>query len=1058
MAEVTGDLGGQPIQLNNASTEATLKEILAAILRQGVTGKGGKAQKDVEKKLRALAEQSQKLTKEQKEAIKKQNDLKKKKEEEIKQAAALGEITRTVVGGFTNLVTGMANVISTLSKMEDSLTAAASSLSAIPIVGGTLAAVFGAAADAAERTYKSFNEAASVGANFGGSITAMVNAASGAGLTFNQLSGIVSRTGQDLALLGGSTEEGAKRLAQLGKEIRKSPLNSQLAALGYTTEQINESMAKYGGVMAKTGALQGMSNSQLVAQTGQYLQNLDAVSKLTGLNKKDLEDQRAKMMKDSQIRNTLRKMDAASQEELMAFLQTLPPELQEGAKEVIATGTATTEAGKAALQYLPDSGRAFMQMNAQIRQTGKFTKENNRALNESIQSEAKRVADSNLAENMRLHGDKYAMGVFTAIDDVAAREKNIAQVQDEAARAAKAANDSTAARIKGFKEQIAQISNSFSIFLVNSGLLETFMTVFQKFVGFVQTVVIPIVQFLVTHIETVGLVLAGLVGVMIANKIAMEALTFYTNLETLAKTKAVIATKGFVAKILAGAITASAALFKLAAGVLIASLPFLKIAVPIIALIAAFKLLYDAGFTVGDVLEATGDAFKRILLTVSEGFLWLIDKLTPDASDINKKVKQAQRALKLEREELDEKEKARDQRRKDKRAERGIKEEEDKATKEGIELQEKENAARQAGGAGGAGGASTAAPTTPTGRLDLSTPQKMFESAMRRQQGAAQQPGAAAVAPGLGGMAAKFESGRAGSAAVGWDSTGGTSFGKYQIATKTGTMDKFMQHLKATNPEAFERLSKAGPADSGKDGAFAQEWKKLAGEGKLAESEHEFIKKTHYDVGVGKVQDKNLQDMIGKSKALQEVMWSTSVQHGGGGAGSIFNKVYKEGMTEQDLIKAIYAERSTKFGSSTADVQQSVMNRFAQEQQLALGMVGMPTTPETQVAQALGRGGQRAQMARGSLPRGASATPTATAAQTALAQAPTPSTTPTTTTPTQTARAPAQTQEDPITLLASLNTKMETLIALNRRANDTRDSQLRAAKASAGEVTAWVAA
>jgi len=314
------------------------------------------------------------------------------------------------------------------------------------------------------------------------------------------------------------------------------------------------------------------------------------------------------------------------------------------------------------------------------------------------------------------------------------------------------------------------------------------------------------------------------------------------------------------------------------------------------------------------------------------------------------------------------------------------------------------------------------------------------------------------VAPGLGGMAAKFESGRAGSAAVGWDSTGGTSFGKYQIATKTGTMDKFMQHLKATNPEAFERLSKAGPADSGKDGAFAQEWKKLAGEGKLAESEHEFIKKTHYDVGVGKVQDKNLQDMIGKSKALQEVMWSTSVQHGGGGAGSIFNKVYKEGMTEQDLIKAIYAERSTKFGSSTADVQQSVMNRFAQEQQLALGMVGMPTTPETQVAQALGRGGQRAQMARGSLPRGASATPTATAAQTALAQAPTPSTTPTTTTPTQTARAPAQTQEDPITLLASLNTKMETLIALNRRANDTRDSQLRAAKASAGEVTAWVAA
>ncbi len=194
----------------------------------------------------------------------------------------------------------------------------------------------------------------------------------------------------------------------------------------------------------------------------------------------------------------------------------------------------------------------------------------------------------------------------------------------------------------------------------------------------------------------------------------------------------------------------------------------------------------------------------------------------------------------------------------------------------------------------------------------------------------------------LGGMAAQFESGSEGTSAVGHDSTGGTSYGKYQIASNTGTMDLFMKHLQKTNPEAFERLSKAGPAKAGKDGAFAQEWKKLAKEGKLQGSEHEFIKATHFDVGVEKIKDKKLQEMIKGSKALQEVMWSTSVQHGGGGAGSIFNKAYKEGMDEQALIKEIYAQRATRFGSSTPQVRASVQDRFRKEQQLALGMVGRP--------------------------------------------------------------------------------------------------------------------
>ena len=191
---------------------------------------------------------------------------------------------------------------------------------------------------------------------------------------------------------------------------------------------------------------------------------------------------------------------------------------------------------------------------------------------------------------------------------------------------------------------------------------------------------------------------------------------------------------------------------------------------------------------------------------------------------------------------------------------------------------------------------------------------------------------------GLGSLSAKYESGKRGSDAVGFDSTGGTSYGKYQIATRTGTMDAYMNYIKDKQPEAYERLKAAGPADSGKNGKFAQEWKKLSAEGKLGTSEHDFIKATHFDPAFNGIENKELRDKISGSKAMQDVLWSTSVQHGGKGASKIMNKVYKEGMTEEELISAVYKERGTKFGSSTPEVQASVHARFAQEEAQAKAM------------------------------------------------------------------------------------------------------------------------
>lgn len=974
MAEVTGDLGGQPIQLNNAATEATLREILATILKQGVTGKGGKAQKEFEKKLAELAKQTEEFTDEQKAAIKQSQEAQKKKDEEIKQAAELGKAYRGLLDAALGAITGMTNLVSTLSRLDNSMTAAAQSMSAIPIVGNTLATVFGAVTGAAERTYKAFQQAASVGANFGGSITDMINAASGAGLTFDQFSGIVSRTGSDLALLGGSTAEGAKRLAQLGKQIRQTPLGDDLARLGYTTEQINESMAKYSGIIAKTGALEGMTNTQLVAQTGQYLQNLDAVSKLTGLNKKDLEEQRAQMMRDAQIRNTLRKMDATSQEELMAFLQTLPPELREGAKEVIATGTATSEAGKAALQYLPDAGRQFMQLNAQINQTGKFTRENNRALNASIQSEAKRVANSPLAENMRLYGDKYAQSVFVAIDDVAAQQKSIGTIQDETAKAAeerrkKEKENLDAANLKRFQEQIATVSNQFTALLANSNLLNDFFTIFKTMTDFVSTFVVPVFSFMAENAGLVAAVLAPLVAIVGVTSAAMAALNLQIQLERIARKGGIIA------------------ILKQAAASLLAALPFMKFILIGGALVAVVGLVIKY---FDDII----DSLLQFIHTISFGKFGITKEEAAKRKADREAKRQQDEANKTNKESL-------------------------QLQKQGIQLQQDENAAKKE--------AQSTQPTQSSNTYDLSSPQKMFESAMRRQQGAAKQPGAATAAT-SGPVQDQL---KAQLAAKGITDPKAVANIMAQVQAESNFKPQ-NENLNYSGAKLFELYG------AGNKGGNKVRFNTLAEAEALAAKGPEAVGNMIYGGRMGNDGDEGFKY---RGRGLIQLTGKDNYKKFGD-------------MIGVDLVKNPDLANDPQIASQIAAAY------FAEKQKAGVNLKDIAA-----VGKAVGYAGgaaetaKRAQIAQAFLPGGTAATPTATAAQTAVAQAPAPVTPPSpATTPQAVAQAPSQTQESPSTLLSSLNSKMDVLIALNRRANDTRDRQLSAAKVTAGEVTAYAAA
>jgi putative chitinase len=765
MAEVTGDLGGQPIQLNNAATETTLKQLLAAMLAmvsaqtasgKGKGGKGGpdpKLIKELEKELERLAaasakerEQLEKMTKAEKDALKAKQDLieaeekaKKKKEEEWKAIQNTSDKLAYLGNTVAGVATGMTNLLSTLANVGNSMEAAAASMNSIPIVGGVLAGVFGAVAGAAEKTYKSFQQAASVGANFGGSITEMVNSASAAGLTFDSFSGIIAKTGKDLALLGGSTDEGAKRLAALGKEIKGTPLAKELNRMGYSTEAINEGMVTYSAQLAKTGQLQGMTNAQLVASTGAYLKDLDALTKLTGKNKQELEAERNARLKDAQFRNIMSKMDVDSQKNLQNLMDSIPAEHQEGMKEIIATGTATSEAGKKALAFLPDSARNMMQLNQQIRTTGKMGADQAAQINRAYQNEVKNFTKSGVAENMALYGDEASKSFYVGAMDAAARSKDLGTVQAEQQKAELERKNKEAelakkgldpASMETYKNKLAETSNVFTMFLANSGLLDTMMVAFEKLTSFTMEYVVPAFQFMADNFGTIAMIAAPLIGLFALLQGAIFAHNVVQAMQTL------------------GISASLAPLAAMAGAALAAAAPFLPLIAAVVAVGAIFYALRKGGWEFSSVIEALKDNMQRLWLTLQDWMDSLLEKIPNALGGISKEEAKKRKELRDEtRKELDSKEKARDDRREEVKEARGYKEDEKKATKENAKVTQENTAAKKAE----AEASKKTESATPTTAIDLSSPQKMFDSMVKRMQGKGSEtstaPGATSTAP-----------------------------------------------------------------------------------------------------------------------------------------------------------------------------------------------------------------------------------------------------------------------------------------------------------------------
>jgi LysM repeat protein len=201
----------------------------------------------------------------------------------------------------------------------------------------------------------------------------------------------------------------------------------------------------------------------------------------------------------------------------------------------------------------------------------------------------------------------------------------------------------------------------------------------------------------------------------------------------------------------------------------------------------------------------------------------------------------------------------------------------------------------------------------------------------------------------LGALSAKYETGGRGPGTVssGRGDAGGVSYGSYQMSGRLGVAAKFVSQPDFPFKNEFKNLVPGTEQ-------FNDKWREIAAAHPKTfhNSQHNFIKRTHFDPLAAKIKNEDGINISTRSKALQDVVWSTAVQHGPGT--SIIHKAIAalnlspaNPEFDKKLIKAIYAERGRKdangvlvyFKSNSPEVQQGVANRFKNEEIDALNML-----------------------------------------------------------------------------------------------------------------------
>jgi hypothetical protein len=381
---------------------------------------------------------------------------------------------------FSDTVTG---AVQSLSRLDGSATDAAQMFSSIPIFGKLFSAVAGAADDVT----KSFVAVSQTGATFGGSISNFATAASQAGMSMAEFGSLINNNKDAMTAFGTTTEGGAANFAKVSKQLRGT--SSELYALGFSTADINQGLASYGALMKSQGLQGKKSNAELAQGAKSYLKEMDLLAKVTGQSRSDIEKSREAMAKDAQFQASMAGLGEGVRNSFMSVTDGLKDTgLKNFAKDIMATGTATTEENQKLMAMMPQSAAMLQRMNQKMQRGEAVTLEERNALNNMMKSEGAK----NL-QNIKYAGAASAElgGLTNSLAATQGLNKDSLLEATEEQKKAAAETDKMNEKMQQFQAAIAEVGNKFKMLLANSGILDYLISAFGTVANLAEKYLVP---------------------------------------------------------------------------------------------------------------------------------------------------------------------------------------------------------------------------------------------------------------------------------------------------------------------------------------------------------------------------------------------------------------------------------------------------------------------------------------------------------------------------------------------------------------------------------------
>jgi len=194
------------------------------------------------------------------------------------------------------------------------------------------------------------------------------------GMGFQELESftrLVGENSRELANFRGSVFAGRREFANIADSMEQ--YRAGLINAGLTQEQINEETLVYISLQTRLGRSQSATVSQLAEGARNYLMEQDALTKLTGVQRKEIEDQQRSALAEEQFRAKIRQLQLSGQGEaadrLLKYnrlMTAINPELGKGVR-ALATGNLRAEEARRLL--ITSGGQAARDLRGVIEGT-----------------------------------------------------------------------------------------------------------------------------------------------------------------------------------------------------------------------------------------------------------------------------------------------------------------------------------------------------------------------------------------------------------------------------------------------------------------------------------------------------------------------------------------------------------------------------------------------------------------------------------------------------------------------------------------------------------------